>query len=146
VNPWRPKLTSTPLKIKFQTDLKKSLIHLEYSYNKIQKLNPHFSESDEETLETFESFAARFSRSSDIFTSHYLRLQVLEQDPGFRGSFLDLLNIAEKLKLIESTKIWFRIRELRNIAAHEYTGEELKKLYQEMTQLTPTILELQNNL
>ncbi len=139
-------MTSGPLKIKFQNDLKKSLVHLEYSFKKIQMLNPHFSESDEETLETFESFAARFARSSDIFTSHYLRILVLEQDPGFRGSFLDLLNLAEKLNLIESTKIWYRIRELRNIAAHEYTGDELKKLYQEMAQLTSAILDLQKKL
>lgn len=45
------------LKSKFQEDLKRSLQHLEYSFNKIQKQDPHFQGNDEESLETFESFA-----------------------------------------------------------------------------------------
>jgi len=138
-------MTNTPpsLKTKFQLDLTKSLQHLEYSFHKIQKQDPQFQGSDEESLETFESFAARFSRSSDIFCSHYLRALALEQDPGFRGTFIDLLNLAEKMSWIESAKTWFRIRELRNVAAHEYTSDELKKLYVEMASLTPTILKIQ---
>jgi hypothetical protein len=69
-----------------------------------------------------------------------LRLKALQLDPGFRGSFIDLLNLAEKNQLIASAKTWYRIRELRNVAAHEYEEDDLAKLYQELINLAPTIL------
>jgi hypothetical protein len=55
----------------------KALIHLEYSYNKVNQLPTEPAQLNEETLETWESFVARFSRVADIFLSKYLRTAVL---------------------------------------------------------------------
>ena len=54
--------------------LLKAIGHLEYSYKKIQHIPPDIDTLDEEGLETWESFSARFCRVSDIFLSKYIRM------------------------------------------------------------------------
>lgn len=132
------------LKKHTQEELKNSLKHLEYSYKKVQKINLDNKKWDDEVLETLESFAARFARTSDIFISRYLRLLANESDPAFRGSLIDLLNFSEKNNWINSAKLWFRIRELRNAASHDYTAEDLGLLFKELFSLAPEILKIRN--
>lgn len=45
----------------------KSKKHLEYSFNKVSKLAFISDSSSEEDLESWESFASRFARTSDIY-------------------------------------------------------------------------------
>ena len=52
--------------------LLKAIAHLEYSYSKIINLPTELDELNEETLETWESFAARFCRVADVFLTKYL--------------------------------------------------------------------------
>lgn len=122
--------------------LAKAIAHLEYSYNKIQTLSSPSSNADDEILETWESFAARFSRVSDIFVMKYLKTRILMEEPGFRGTTRDCLNLAEKLGLIHVATDWVTIRELRNIAAHEYNDDDLSAFYLKLKQLCPTLLSL----
>ncbi len=129
------------LRIKIQNDLRKSKQHLEFSFNKV-KLMVLAKDMQEEQLETLESFSSRFARFSDLLISRYFRLKALENDPAFRGSVIDLLNQAEKFSWISSADIWLRIRELRNIAAHEYSAEDYLKLYEELVRLTPELLKI----
>jgi hypothetical protein len=135
----------TPLEQKMIDDFTKSLSHLEYSYNKASAIirNPHLSEED---LEDLEGFASRFARASDIGIQKFLRLKVLEKDPGFRGGVIDILNESEKFGWIQSARNWARIRELRNITAHEYSETESRELYTELVRLTPVILALRAQL
>ena len=123
--------------------IKKSLVHLKYSYEKVKKLSIHIDKTDSETLETWEGFVARFSRVSDIFVMKYLKTRVKISDPGFRGSLIDLLNMSEKLNFIEDARVWYRIRELRNQATHDYTEEEFGEYLEEIRQLTPTVLAIE---
>lgn len=123
-------------------DLKKSLSHLEYSYAKVAKMSADVASLDEEALETWESFSARFARTSDIFVSKFLRLKIKGKDPAFRGSVIDLLNEAEKFSWIESAATWRRIRELRNVAAHDYAASDLSALFKELVALCPEILKV----
>lgn len=126
----------------------KSLKHLKYSYNKTKDivLSKEKLEDDEALLESFEGLASRFSRSSDIFVSRYLRTYVLIQEPGFRGSLLDYLNQAEKLGLIGSSQTWREIKEIRNSAAHEYGVGNLKTYFERLVELTQEILNLEDRL
>lgn len=131
------------LKEKILTDLKKSKRHLEYSFEKVKKINlKTLDEFDEESLETLESFSSRFARFSDLLVAKYFRLLALEKDPAFRGSMIDLINLAEKHSWIGSAKTWRRIRELRNVAAHEYAAEDYKALYAELIGLCPELLKV----
>ena len=117
--------------------------HFSYSYSKVKDLDlTQLDNKDEELLETLESFSSRFARLSDLVVSKYLRMKAIEADPGFRGTVIDLLNLAEKFHWIDSAREWRRIRELRNIAAHEYAAEDYRKLYQELISLAPTLLKV----
>ena len=122
--------------------LKKALSHLEYSFEKVQTLQPPGYESNDELLETWESFAARFARVADIFLARYIRTRVLIGDPGFRGTLRDFLNQAEKMELIRNSLDWLEIRELRNVLAHEYTESNIKELYLKLKELCPKLLTI----
>jgi hypothetical protein len=138
---------NVPLEGKIKADLIRALGHLDYSFKKISRLTLlSKQEWTEEDLEVLESFASRFARTSDLYLSQYLRQLILQKDPGFRGSFIDLLNLAEKTSLIDSATTWFRIRALRNVAAHDYVASDLKGLYQELYSLTTTVLAITTRL
>ena len=126
--------------------LLKAIAHLEYSYKKIQLIESDTSKMDDEDLETWESFSARFCRVSDIFLAKYVRTFVLAQDPGLIGSFRDFLNQAEKLNLLDNVELWMSIRELRNISAHDYTDKDLALFFKRLQQEAPRLIELKNTL
>lgn len=122
--------------------LAKALNHLQYSYSKIQQLPTDADLLDEESLETWESFAVRFARVADIFITRYLRTYVLLNDPGFSGSLRDFINQAEKIKLIDNADHWLAIRELRNITAHEYSEDDLTEFFKRLKNECPKLLSL----
>ncbi len=129
----------TDLKKKLQDDLASSRKHLDYSYAKVQAMSLEGPLSEEE-LETLESFSSRFARHSDLIVSKYLRMLAREKDPAFRGSAIDVINLGEKYGWISDAAAWRRIRELRNVAAHEYEAENFRELYKELVRLAPHLL------
>lgn len=122
--------------------LKKAIAHLEYSYNKIVKLPTNPDVMDDEILETWESFCARFSRVADIFLVKFVKVFVKVDDPGFSGTFRDFLNQAEKLDLIDDVRTWMKIRELRNVAAHEYSEQDLENFFLQVKEQAPKLLKI----
>ena len=78
------------VKAKVKEDLEKARKRLEYSFTKVrnQKFDHELEESE---LEVLESFSSRFARFSDLLISRYFRLLMLEKDPAFRGSLIDLI-------------------------------------------------------
>ena len=126
--------------------LNKALDRLSYSFHKVSKLPLSVDAFDDETLESWESFSARFARASDIFLSQYLRTYVLITDKGFQGSLRDFLNTAEKLRLIDNAEVWMNIRELRNISAHEYTEEDLVAVFKRLLLECPRLLSIQEKI
>lgn len=126
--------------------LLKALLHLEYSFAKVQALPTDAIELDEERLETWESFTARFSRCVDLFLVRYLRARLLHEDPGFSGTLRDAVNQGEKLGLVDDARAWLTLRELRNIAAHEYSEQDLGAFYERLRQEAPRILALEARL
>ncbi len=126
--------------------LKKSLDHLEYSYNKVVNLSTSPESLDEESLETWESFTARLSRVVDIFTTKYIHTYVKKNDPGFEGSLRDFVNQAEKLGLLKSADEWMVARGLRNITAHEYKDTSLKAFFEALVKFAPEALNLRKQI
>ncbi len=127
----------------YQRKILKSLDHLEYSFKKAQTLSPGpvFSE---ENLETWESFAARLSRTVDLFLTKFLRLRIKKEDPGFDGSLRDYCNLAEKLGLIDSADAWMTLRELRNANVHDYEEDELVKFHEALLRAAPRVLSIRS--
>ena len=125
------------VRILTETKLKKAIAHLQFSFDKAQKILSKTQalvsdDLSEEELETLESFASRFSRVTDIFLSRYLRVRVYELDPAFRGTLRDQLNYCEKASIISETDHWFAIRELRNKISHEYDDDEILLFYKSL--------------
>lgn len=112
--------------------LEKSLEYLLYSFQKVQSLTSNPEEMDAESLETWEGFSARFSRTVEIFLTRYLKTRILIEDPGFRGTLRDLLNQAEKMEIIEDAQGWLKLRELRNITAHDYNDSDLEEYFSDL--------------
>ena len=97
---------------------------------------------DEESLETWESFAARFARVSEIFLTRFLRAYVLTTDPGFEGTLRDFINQGEKLNILDDAHAWLGIRELRNLTAHDYSEEDLTHFFARLKNEAPRLLKL----
>lgn len=126
--------------------LLKALDHLDYSYRKVLQLPEDARQLDEESLETWESFSARFSRVADIFMSRYLKTLVLKNDPGFSGSLRDVVNQGEKLLALDDAKAWMAVRELRNISAHDYSEEDLTEFFKRLKKEAPRLLKIRDQL
>jgi len=126
-----------------KSEIFEGLRHLDYSHKKALLLGTDISKLTSEDLETWEGLVARFGRVSDIYLSKYLRTCIMMKEPGFRGSFRDLLDLAEKFKLIDSADFWAEVRELRNTSVHEYSRKKLPLILDRVRELTPELLLLQ---
>jgi hypothetical protein len=93
-----------------------------------------------ETEESLDALSSKFSRVSDIFTQKALKslIFVLREDAP---TFLDRMNLCEKLGIIPSAEELIAIRDLRNIIAHEYLSENLVEIYMEIIELSDTLLK-----
>lgn len=130
----------------YYAKLVKSLSYLEYTYGRVGGLSTKLSELAPEELERWDGMATRFARSSDLFLSKYVKAAVKKDHPAFDGSFRDFLHRAEKLKLIDDVAQWLDIRDLRNVAMHEYSEGDLEKILVKFLQHTPTLLALRARL
>ena len=93
-----------------------------------------------ETEESLDALSSKFSRVSDIFTQKALKtlIFVLREDAP---TFLDRMNLCEKLGIIPSAEELIAIRDLRNIIAHENLSENLVEIYMEIIELSDTLLK-----
>jgi hypothetical protein len=126
---------------KNQESVRRALDHLEYSWRKVSNYDLNRTDWSEEELEVLESFSSRFARCSDLVISRLLRSYALQSDPGFRGTLVDLLNLAEKQSWIDSAHTWYRIRELRNVAAYDDVAEDFGPVTRELFALCPQVLQ-----
>ncbi len=124
--------------------LVKAIGHLEISYGRALSLATNPNELSEQELSEWESLTARFSRVAELFLQRYLRTWILLRDPGFRGSFRDFLNAAEKFGLLQSSEPWLTIREMRNRMAHEYEDERLARLFLDVRNLAPQLIAIRD--
>jgi hypothetical protein len=121
------------------TLLKQALPSFERSLVKCQNIDfsPPISFETEETLD---SLSSKFSRVSDIYTQKVIKtlLFLLREDAP---TFLDRMNLCEKLGIIPSAEELIAIRDLRNIIAHEYLSENLLEIYREIIQLSNNLIK-----
>lgn len=92
-----------------------------------------------EVEESLDALTSKFSRISDIFTQKVLKSLVLltrEDAP----TFVDRMNLCEKLGVISSAADLIEIRDLRNQIAHEYLSENLTEVYQDCMALSGKLL------
>ena len=56
-------------------------------------------------------------------------------------TFLDRMNLCEKLGIIPSAEEIIAIRDLRNLIAHEYLSENLVEIYMEIIKVSDDLLK-----
>lgn len=92
-----------------------------------------------EVEESLDALTSKFSRVSDIFTQKVLKSLILltrEDAP----TFVDRMNLCEKLGVISSAADLIEIRDLRNQIAHEYLSENLTEVYEDCMALSEKLL------
>jgi hypothetical protein len=112
---------------------------LQKSSAKCSRLTPSPRQSFEEE-ESFDALTSKFARCADILTQKVLKTAVfiLREDAP---TFIDRMNLCEKLGAIPSASSLIEIRDLRNTIAHEYAVEDLMELYSDVLQLCPQLIE-----
>ena len=92
-----------------------------------------------EIEESLDALSSKFSRLSDIYTQKILKTIVflLREDAP---TFLDRVNLCEKLGIIPSADEMIAIKDLRNTIAHEYLHENLIEIYMEIIRLSDSLL------
>jgi hypothetical protein len=93
-----------------------------------------------EVEESFDALTSKFARVSDIFTQKVLNsfLILLREDAP---TFLDRMNLCEKLGIIPSVNDLIAIRDLRNLIARQYLTENLLEVYKESLNLSLKLLQ-----
>ena len=117
--------------------------HLEYSYNKVLQYNLAEALHNDNQLEALEAFASRFSRFSDMVYTKAFRALTSQLQPDFQDAvFIDVINMADKLKWTHHPREWRSIRVARNAITHEYTIDDWVGFYDKLLRLTPVLLEV----
>lgn len=113
---------------------------LQHSYEVCSKIGVH-KDYDISQLDAFEALTARFARSADLFTQKILPsvFTFLQETPK---TFIDRVNLAEKLGLVDDVNNLRDIRELRNMIAHEYTLDEVADCFRDVLVCTDILLKI----
>lgn len=119
--------------------LQRSSASLEKSLARCVSLTPSPGQSFEDE-ESFDALTSKFARTADILTQKVLKtlVMLLREDAP---TFIDRMNLCEKLGAIPSAKSLIEIRDLRNTIAHEYAVDDLMDLYLDTLKLSPQLLE-----
>ena len=107
--------------------LQKSLEILKTSFETVDNYDSHKNYTPKER-EPYDALSDRFVRAVEIsikFFKSYEKYLYAENSETLR----DLLGKMEKLKMVSSTELWIRMRDIRNRIVHEYLPDDLKEIY-----------------
>lgn len=111
--------------------------HLEYSMQRCLALIDQAALPPEQ-LERLESLTSRFARLADLLIQRVFRLiDEIELTGG--GSILDRIYRAEKRGWANAVEL-IKVRELRNLIAHEYATEKIQEIYAAVATMSPVLL------
>ena len=118
--------------------LDKALDTFNYSYESCKKIGIR-DEYTYEELDKFESLTSRFARISDILTQKIMKsiFILLREDVN---TFIDRINLAEKLEMIDSAEELKAIRDLRNEIAHEYCVDDISEIFENVLKYSGVLL------
>jgi len=119
------------------TGLAQATAHFDYSVTRCADLIDR-KELPPEQLERLESLTSRFARLADLLTQRIFRLFDEIELTG-SSTVLDRIYRAEKRGWVNATQM-VRIRELRNLIAHEYAADKMLGIYRAVLILAPALL------
>lgn len=121
-------MTESPLEKALYTNLEAAETHahrLTYAKDRIKSRLPISGKVlkalPDEEVAIFELFTSRFAKLQDALGGKLFTLALdFASDPSPRTTFLDTLNIMEKLRCVSDRHIWLSLREIRHHISHEY--------------------------
>ncbi len=121
-------------------DLEKANYQLEHSLSVCQDVKNKKNYTQDE-LDKIEALSARFARLTDIlFKRAYRTLDAYLLEEG--GTFIDVLNRADKRGLINSIDEMRIIKDVRNLIAHEYALSHFDKITADIFLFSPILVLL----
>ncbi len=111
--------------------------HLEYSMERCRGLIGR-EEMPPEERERLEALTSRFARLADLLIQRIFRL-IDEIEMTGAGTLLDRIYRAEKRGWAEASEV-IKIRELRNLIAHEYASDRMPEIYTAVAAMSPALL------
>ena len=94
---------------------------------------------NEDALVDFEALTSRFGRVTDILVQKvYRSIDYAELET--QGSLIDIVNRAHKRGLIDDVSIIRQLKDLRNTITHEYSIDDLSKLFDLTLKFCPILL------
>ena len=136
------------VRLRLDTSIQKCRLHLQrlhYAANQLADFFPitvdKYNSFPEATIGHFDQLVFRFTKLQDEIgnTTFRLLLEFFEEDIANKP-FRDILNILERLQIIDLSDDWLIMREIRNDLAHEYPmmhDETIEKLNLLYTKLLP---------
>ena len=113
--------------------------HLAYSIERCKNLIGK-NEISMDELERLESLTSRFARLADLLIQRIFRL-IDEIELTGAGTLLDRIYRAEKRGWCVASEM-IKIRELRNLIAHEYASDKMSEIYTAVAAMSLTLLEI----
>jgi len=109
-----------------------------YEQTRLIELNSNYSPEEFEKLEVL---ASRYARTTDMLVNKVLRsIDTLESEDI--GTIIDIMNRAEKRRIVDSAELLHTIKDLRNSIVHEYQIEEIAKFFGDIIKLSPVLLDI----
>ncbi|HEY8271001.1 MAG TPA: HepT-like ribonuclease domain-containing protein [Pseudobdellovibrionaceae bacterium] len=116
----------------------KQWLHHSYSLCKALQINMNM---EIESFDKLEALTSRFARLVDLLVNKTFRtIDTLELEYG--GSLIDVVNRAAKRGIVDSVEQVREFKDLRNEIAHEYAKRDLTRIFKNVVQLTPSVLDL----
>lgn len=125
---------------KYFNECDKHLQRIEEAYEDVENLIPldanSYKNLDKHAVQAFDQYLFRFAKLQDTMGDKIFPLIVQAYEQNTQPQpFIDILNKLEKFGLLNSTKEWLNLRQIRNIIAHQYDDEA-----QEMSQAINNII------
>ena len=116
---------------------------LKRSFDQACRIGQKEKYSDNE-FDSLEVLASRYARTTDMLVIKVLRsIDTVEYEDI--GTIIDIMNRAEKRKIVSSADLFRTIKDLRNSIVHEYQIEELSGFFLDILRYTPLLLDIIEN-
>ena len=101
-----------------------------------ERVQPYDAERtyDPMELEPYDALSGRFERAVEVALGKFFRSVELFESGIPSDTVRDRLNGMRKLDLIADVELWLEMRGVRNRIAHDYLPEEIKVIYDDITQ------------
>lgn len=121
---------------------------LNSSLKYLEKLVPitvtQYEKLTEQEFSFVDQMSYRFGKLQDTMGRLLRSLLIALEEEAQQLPFIDVLNRAEKIGIIESAQEWITLRELRNILTHEYSEkvEEIVEGINKLYEISQRLLEI----